>query len=647
MSGRDNSSRTVLHKASKLVKAGKKIQARQILRNLLLDDLDNLEAWQLLAQVSEHSEERAFSKQQISRLTPKQEKISRSESIREQLLQPVMQPVDVQDSKKSPPLWTAEILPEQEFPPDEEKRVRKRSLAPVWIGMFALACLGLWGLALLTSGFLPIGSTGNLTATAMAQNNAYCAALVQNALDASGEFCDQIGPNKVCYGNITLKAELQPGATENFAQRGDVVAVNRLRRLAAAPLDLSTNEWGVAIFKVMANLPSSLPGQTVTMVVFGNTILDNSSENLEAFYFFSQLGRIVCEKAMYDGLLITMPDGAGIKFTVNGTELTLMGDASLTATRNGEMQVSLHSGTGKIVADGKEQTFSAGEKVTVPLGGPSGADAVGPPSSPEPLSDEERDNICQLTGEQCSSEGDPTAQRSPTPAPSATGTATTTRTPTKTATITPTATNTLFYKTLTPSNTPTSLTLVNTATRTNTPRPTWTPGGSRPTRIPTNTPTNTFTNTPTNTFTNTPTNTFTNTPVLGGACAPAVVSAGSLDNPGGLTDLTMDITNDSGALATISEIRVVWDVGTAGQINSLYLGLPIGGTTNIANPNDTVSPVTMPTDYPLTGPIARRQIADGDTQPLTISFMNNLGSGSGYTVRVTLAETSCFVEASR
>jgi hypothetical protein len=310
------------------------------------------------------------------------------------------------------------------------------------------------------------------------------------------------------------------------------------------------------------------------------------------------------------------------------------------------MQVSLHSGTGKIVADGKEQTFSAGEKVTVPLGGPSGADAVGPPSSPEPLSEQERDNICQLTGDQCPAESTQSVARSPTPVPSATGTATATLTPTRTATTTPTATNTLFYKTLTPSNTPTSaLTLLSTSTRTNTPRPTWTPGGSKPTRTPTNTPTrtptNTFTNTPTNTFTNTPTNTFTNTPVPGGPCAPAVASAGALTNVPA-TELHMNITNNSGSAITIDSIHIEWVKAPPSQLVSV---ITLSAANTLFNAADPDSPSDLPSELSWAGG-ADLSIPGSATRPLVIEYSNTLQTGD-YVVKIDFAAPlNCYVQSS-
>ncbi len=196
-------------------------------------------------------------------------------------------------------------------------------------------------------------------------------------MQASDSFCNEIGSNKACYGNNTIKADLEPDTTEQFSERGDIVDVEKVRRISASPLKLESNEWGVAVLKVIANLPRSQPGQTVTMIVFGNTTLDNDSGNLESFFFSSELGQIVCEKVPDDGIMISVPEGEGVQFTVNGAELTLTGDAAIKAVKNGKMEVSLFEGSGRIVSDGQEQYFGAGQQVNVQLGGENGSESVG------------------------------------------------------------------------------------------------------------------------------------------------------------------------------------------------------------------------------------------------------------------------------
>jgi hypothetical protein len=181
-----------------------------------------------------------------------------------------------------------------------------------------------------------------------------------------------------------------------------MVSVADLRRLAASPLSLVSQEWGIAVFKVMANLPRSLPGETITMVVFGNTTLDNASSNLQTFFFSSTLGQIVCDQVPFDGLMITMPDGTGVSFVINGAEMTLMGNASITATQNGSMEVSMFSGSATITSSGQTQIVTAGQSTSIGLGGDNGTSAVSPPSVPQPLSPEELTLACTLTGNFCS-----------------------------------------------------------------------------------------------------------------------------------------------------------------------------------------------------------------------------------------------------
>jgi hypothetical protein len=202
--------------------------------------------------------------------------------------------------------------------------------------LFPTVCAGLLGFVFYRAGYFPT----------LAKKNAECQALIEKAMQASASSCNQVDSNKACYGNDTINAELESGTAQNFSAPGDVVDVDKVLRISASPIKLDSDEWGIAILKVIANLPRSLPGQTVTMIVFGNTTLDKESGNLETFFFSSELGQIVCEKVPKDGIMINVPDGSGIKFTVNGAELTLTGDASITAVQNGNMEVNLYDGSG-------------------------------------------------------------------------------------------------------------------------------------------------------------------------------------------------------------------------------------------------------------------------------------------------------------
>jgi hypothetical protein len=562
-------------------------------------------------------------------------------------------------------------------PSPRRSKNRQLDLLLFWFFLlFPTLCAGSCGFALYSTGYLSPLFPASLTATAFAQKDTDCQVLIEKAIQASDSFCSQIGSNKACYGNNTINADLKPGTTQKFTERGDIVDVDNVRRLSASPIKLDSNEWGIAFLRVIANLPRSLPGQTVTMIVFGNTTLDNKSGNLESFYFSSELGQIVCEKVPADGIMVSVPDGDGVRFTVNGAELTLTGDAMIEAVKNGEMEVSLYEGSGLIVSDGQEQYFGAGQHVTVQLGGENGSESVGPPSTPESLTQEQLDTACALTGQFCShdqitpvasGEAQQTIEEelgiTPTQAPTLTRTPTRTRTPTASATSTvllipswtpsPTRTHTPVYiptktntpiktktptktplktattggATLTPTQTPTSTatrtpTPIFTATRTPTPTPTGT-ATQTPTLTDIGTATQTSTPTPTGTATQTPTQTptptDTQTPTPTFTPMPA---CGSIPNPT-ITisgppkkQLLTTITNNTGSAITLTSVSIT---------NSEILNFTTANSVTIWNgPDDGSQPMVISSWL---GVSSDRQIdASGGTMNLVFEFQNPVDS---------------------
>lgn len=228
-----------------------------------------------------------------------------------------------------------------------------------------------------------------------------CEELIEQAMLLTGTHCDKLGPNQVCYGNTTVNADLLPQALTEFNSAGDVVSIDFLQKLTTAPLDLNKQEWGIAVMNITANLPRSLPGESVKMMVLGNTTLGNSGGDVQSFYFFSDLGRIVCDEVPFDGLMITMPDGTGINLVINGSEVTLEGNASLTAVRGGNMEVNLYSGTASVTADGQTQMLTAGQSLQVPLGGETGTESIGAPSEPTIITTTDFNLTCLLAGLNC------------------------------------------------------------------------------------------------------------------------------------------------------------------------------------------------------------------------------------------------------
>jgi hypothetical protein len=291
------------------------------------------------------------------------------------------------------------------------QRKREPSLAPLFFIAFAFLCFSI-GLLVFALYHNPSAPTPAAISAPITPGPPTCQSLIDRAINYTGNYCDHIGTNRACYGSPTIQAQMIANTNQRFSERGDVVDLGLIQSIAAAPLSLIRDEWGIAIFRVLANTPGSVPGQAITLMVFGNTKLDKTATGLDSFYFSSELGKIVCEKVPMDGILINMQEDAGWIFKVNGTELTLMGNASLKANKNGSMVVGLYHGAGRITSNGQTQYFGAGQSVSVKLGGPNGDQAISPPSVPASLSPEELKVACTMLGNYCTPSDIPTVDAS-------------------------------------------------------------------------------------------------------------------------------------------------------------------------------------------------------------------------------------------
>src|SRR4051794_10089270 len=94
-----------------------------------------------------------------------------------------------------------------------------------------------------------------------------CPTVVQSAFKTIDDACMDTGRNQACYGNIALSAEPEPGVnTLNFHQKGDRVNLLDVKSLRLSAMDALSDSWGIALLKVQANLPDTLPGQNVTFL---------------------------------------------------------------------------------------------------------------------------------------------------------------------------------------------------------------------------------------------------------------------------------------------------------------------------------------------------------------------------------------------
>lgn len=228
-------------------------------------------------------------------------------------------------------------------------------------------------------------------ASALAAQDASCPALIEQALAAVQDACAETGRNQACYGNIALEAIPQDGvSTFNFEQQGDLVDIADLRSLELSSLDEVLGQWGIALMKLQANLPESLPGQNVTFLLFGDVEIESAVEPgdesltpMQAFSFRTGLGSTTCAEAPADGILIQTPEGAGkVNLRANGVDIELGSTAYLTAQPGQFMTVSVVEGQGTVTSDGVSVEVPAGMQTSIPLDEDLNAD--GEPSEPAP-----------------------------------------------------------------------------------------------------------------------------------------------------------------------------------------------------------------------------------------------------------------------
>ncbi|MCS6835574.1 MAG: SH3 domain-containing protein [Anaerolineae bacterium] len=115
-----------------------------------------------------------------------------------------------------------------------------------------------------------------LALTAQAQDS--CSAEIGAAFQSIADRCAALGRNQACYANALVEAVPREGI-EGFSFRspGDVVTIDSLQSLTLANRLAEADEWGAAVLSLQANLPDTLPGQNVILLLFGAVSIENAT----------------------------------------------------------------------------------------------------------------------------------------------------------------------------------------------------------------------------------------------------------------------------------------------------------------------------------------------------------------------------------
>lgn len=108
-----------------------------------------------------------------------------------------------------------------------------------------------------------------------------CSAFFETALATVEEACSDLGRNQACYGNVALTAIGQPDASNfQFSDTGDIADVAAIQSMQLSGYDPENGLWGVVMMQVQADLPNTMTGQNVTVMLFGDVSLTNTADSV-------------------------------------------------------------------------------------------------------------------------------------------------------------------------------------------------------------------------------------------------------------------------------------------------------------------------------------------------------------------------------
>jgi hypothetical protein len=134
---------------------------------------------------------------------------------------------------------------------------------------------GFWPLLLLIVAVSPV-------VPVIAQNT--CPALVEQALIQVDDDCASLDRNSACYGYNLVSASFTEPVEENFfTAPSDRTAIRIVESIGTAAMAVEEDVWGVALLNLQANIPNTIPGQSVRFVLLGNMEIENAVEPQNAY----------------------------------------------------------------------------------------------------------------------------------------------------------------------------------------------------------------------------------------------------------------------------------------------------------------------------------------------------------------------------
>jgi hypothetical protein len=197
-----------------------------------------------------------------------------------------------------------------------------------------------------------------VTASTIAQE---CPDFVAETLADVADTCSAIARNEACYGNSELHVETD---TElSFENPGDIISVADIDSISISGAE--AGQWGVALMSLQANLPNTLPGQNVTVLLFGNVEFEPANDSMQAFYFSGGMGQPSCNEAP-DGIILQSPEGQTASLTINGVRVEF-GSTILLQYGEESMSVTTLAGIATLQTEEDRQLVPQGTQSSIEL----------------------------------------------------------------------------------------------------------------------------------------------------------------------------------------------------------------------------------------------------------------------------------------
>lgn len=185
------------------------------------------------------------------------------------------------------------------------------------------------------------GGSGPIVVGVYGVSGSVCAEIVESTLQAVSVVCEGTARNQACVGSTTVQAQSALPTGIDFDDPGDIEAVDAIDRISMSALDTEGGELGVVLMRVEADLPETLPGAAVNLLLFGGLQVENrvamdptladSFTSMQAFYFQPGIGTASCAEVPSSGVVIETPQGVGqVTFNINDVEVSLGSTALFT-----------------------------------------------------------------------------------------------------------------------------------------------------------------------------------------------------------------------------------------------------------------------------------------------------------------------------